>query len=294
MGPSTYPLRSSGNHRLPAVAFGDPGGVATAHRRGGANRRHLGRADAVRRREAWPVRVDTNLEKGSRGVRGRLGAVGVRALLERVRARHRRRRRPDRRRARPRDDRVNHGRLGPKGLYGWQANTPRPADTPLVRRDGELSRPTWDEAMGLVVGALAGAARASTGRSRSASTPAASCSWRSTTRSPSSGKAGIGTPHMDGNTRLCTATAAAALKETLRQPTASRAPTTTSTTATRSLLVGPQHRRDADRAVDRGCSTACAGRDPPRLVVVDPRRTPVARGGRRPSRRPRPARTSRC
>ena len=27
------------------------------------------------------------------------------------------------------------------------------------------------------------------------------------------GKAGIGTPHMDGNTRLCTATAAAALKE---------------------------------------------------------------------------------
>ena len=27
------------------------------------------------------------------------------------------------------------------------------------------------------------------------------------------GKAGLGTPHMDGNTRLCTATAAAALKE---------------------------------------------------------------------------------
>jgi ferredoxin-nitrate reductase len=28
------------------------------------------------------------------------------------------------------------------------------------------------------------------------------------------GKAGIGTPHMDGNTRLCTATAAEALKQT--------------------------------------------------------------------------------
>ena len=28
------------------------------------------------------------------------------------------------------------------------------------------------------------------------------------------GKAGLGTPHMDGNTRLCTATSAAALKET--------------------------------------------------------------------------------
>ena len=36
-------------------------------------------------------------------------------------------------------DRVNHGRLGPKGLYGWQANNS--ADRllrPLVRRGGEL------------------------------------------------------------------------------------------------------------------------------------------------------------
>ena len=36
-------------------------------------------------------------------------------------------------------DRVNHGRLGPKGLYGWQANN---SDDrllgPLVRRGGEL------------------------------------------------------------------------------------------------------------------------------------------------------------
>ena len=30
------------------------------------------------------------------------------------------------------------------------------------------------------------------------------------------GKAGLGTPHMDGNTRLCTATAAAALKAVVR------------------------------------------------------------------------------
>ena len=39
------------------------------------------------------------------------------------------------------DDRVNRGRLGPKGLYGWQANNS--ADRllhPLVRRDGELRR----------------------------------------------------------------------------------------------------------------------------------------------------------
>ena len=39
------------------------------------------------------------------------------------------------------EDRVNHGRLGPKGLYGWQANNS--VDRllhPLVRRDGELQK----------------------------------------------------------------------------------------------------------------------------------------------------------
>src|SRR5436305_8738543 len=48
-------------------------------------------------------------------------------------------------------DRVNHGRLGPKGLFGWQANnSPDRLTEPLVRRDGRLQPATWDEAMGLV------------------------------------------------------------------------------------------------------------------------------------------------
>ena len=35
------------------------------------------------------------------------------------------------------DDRVNQGRLGPKGLYGWQANNaPDRLTHPLVRRNG--------------------------------------------------------------------------------------------------------------------------------------------------------------
>src|SRR3954467_1137269 len=50
-------------------------------------------------------------------------------------------------------DRVNHGRLGPKGLYGWQANNSSDRLLrPLVRRDGELHEARWDEAMGLVAG----------------------------------------------------------------------------------------------------------------------------------------------
>src|SRR3954466_476387 len=48
-------------------------------------------------------------------------------------------------------DRINHGRLGPKGLYGWQANnSPDRLTRPLVRRDGELQESSWDEALDLV------------------------------------------------------------------------------------------------------------------------------------------------
>ncbi len=50
-------------------------------------------------------------------------------------------------------DRVNHGRLGPKDLFGWQANNS--ADRlkrPLIRRDGELVECDWDTAMDAVAG----------------------------------------------------------------------------------------------------------------------------------------------
>src|SRR5579871_2063440 len=49
-------------------------------------------------------------------------------------------------------DRVNRGRLGPKGLHGWQANaSPDRLTRPLVRDGGELREASWDEAMSLVV-----------------------------------------------------------------------------------------------------------------------------------------------
>src|SRR4051812_30864694 len=49
-------------------------------------------------------------------------------------------------------DRVNHGRLGPKGLFGWQATHADDRLTaPLVRRGGRLVETDWDEAMGAVV-----------------------------------------------------------------------------------------------------------------------------------------------
>src|SRR5436309_14164161 len=49
-------------------------------------------------------------------------------------------------------DRVNHGRLGPKGLHGWVANhSPERLTRPLIRREGRLEEASWDEALDLIV-----------------------------------------------------------------------------------------------------------------------------------------------
>ena len=89
------------------------------------------------------------------------------------------------------------------------------------------------------------------------------------------GKAGIGTPHMDGNTRLCTATAAASLKESFG---ADGQPGSYADLDVCEVLFCFGHNVAAtqtvlwSRILDR-----LAGPDPLRLVAVDPRLTPVAK-----------------
>jgi ferredoxin-nitrate reductase len=110
-------------------------------------------------------------------------------------------------------DRVNKGRVDPKDLFGWQANNSEDRLTrPLVRKNGELVETSWDEAMNLMVE-----------RSRQLLEEKGPLAFGFYTTGQLFleeyytqgviGKAGLGTPHMDGNTRLCTATASAALKE---------------------------------------------------------------------------------
>jgi len=49
-------------------------------------------------------------------------------------------------------DRVNHGRVDPKDLFGWQANaSPDRLTEPLIRRNGELVPTDWDTAMHEIV-----------------------------------------------------------------------------------------------------------------------------------------------
>ena len=57
-------------------------------------------------------------------------------------------------RGRP-EDSVNHGRLGPKGLYGStpRATSPDRLTRSLVRRDGRLEPTDWETAMGRIVAA---------------------------------------------------------------------------------------------------------------------------------------------
>jgi len=112
------------------------------------------------------------------------------------------------------DSRVNHGRLGPKDLFGWQANaSPDRLTRPLVRRDGKLVETDWDTAMDAVVER----SRALLAEQR----PSAFGIYTSGQLFLEEyytlgvvGRAGLRTNHIDGNTRLCTATAAAAWKET--------------------------------------------------------------------------------
>ena len=226
--------------------------------------------------EEWPVRVDTHLGDGlteddverwvpsasllhSNGdamdiaVRdGRI--VGVRGRAQ---------------------DRVNHGRLGPKDLYGWQANHSADRLTrPLVRRDGRLEETDWDTAMSLVAG-----------RARELLVD----------RGPSSigfyttgqlfleeyytlgviAHAGIGTSHVDGNTRLCTATAAAALKASFGsdgQPGSYADVDHADTIALWGHNMAETQSVLWSRVLDR-----LAGPTPPTVLCVDPRMTPVAR-----------------
>jgi ferredoxin-nitrate reductase len=173
------------------------------------------------------------------------------------------------------EDRVNRGRLGPKGLFGWQANNA--ADRlvrPLIRRDGELVETDWETALGAVAD-----------RSRqvlAAHGPLAMAFYTTGQlfleeyyTQAVIGMAGIGTPHMDGNTRLCTATADQALKESFGSDGDPGCYEDINDCDTLFLVghnVAETQTVMWTRMLDR-----LHGPDRPRLVVVDPRATPAAR-----------------
>ncbi|MDP5181784.1 nitrate reductase [Blastococcus sp. BMG 814] len=226
--------------------------------------------------ESWPTRVDTHLADGlteedvdrwvqSASILHSNGdALDIAVKDERivgVRGRE--------------GDRVNHGRLGPKDLFGWQANnSPERLTKPLIRRKGKLVETDWETAMSAVAGR---------------------CTELLEEQGPSAisfyttgqlfleeyytlgliAHGGIGTNHVDGNTRLCTATAAAALKETFAcdgQPGSYSDIDHADVIALYGHNMAETQTVLWTRVLDR-----LAGPNPPKVVCVDPRMTPVAR-----------------
>jgi anaerobic selenocysteine-containing dehydrogenase len=226
--------------------------------------------------ESWPVRVDSYLDGGLReqdvdrwvqsasilhsngdaldiavkdgrivGVRGRAG------------------------------DRVNHGRLGPKDLFGWQANaSPDRLTRPLVRESGQLVETDWDTAMGRIV-QRSQELLDEQGPSALGFYTTGQLFLEEYYTLGVIAHGGIGTNHVDGNTRLCTATAAAALKESFGcdgQPGSYTDVDHADVIALYGHNMAETQTVLWTRVLDR-----LAGPNPPAVVCVDPRETPVAR-----------------
>jgi anaerobic selenocysteine-containing dehydrogenase len=171
-------------------------------------------------------------------------------------------------------DRVNRGRLDPKDMFGWQANASTDRlTTPLIRKRGRLRPCDWDTAMQRVVKRsrelLKGHGPSAIGFYTSGQLFAEEYYTQTVIA-----RAGIGTHHLDGNTRLCTATAAAALKESFGcdgQPGSYTDVDHADVIALFGHNVAETQTVLWARMLDR-----LAGSTPPAIVCVDPRLTPVA------------------
>ncbi len=226
--------------------------------------------------EEWPVRVDTHLEEGleagevdrwvqtasilhSNGDALDIAVKDDRIVGVRGRA----------------VDRVNHGRLGPKDLYGWQANSsPDRLTKPLIRKNGKLVETDWDTAMDRVVGRTKDLLEEQGASAIGFYTTGQLFAEEYYTLGLVA-HGGLGTNHVDGNTRLCTATAAAALKESF----ASDGQPGSYTDIDHADVIALYGHNMAEtqtvlwmRVLDR-----LAGPNPPKIICVDPRLTPVAR-----------------
>lgn len=171
-------------------------------------------------------------------------------------------------------DRVNHGRLGPKDLYGWQANSsPDRLTAPLIRRDGELVETDWDTAMDAVAGRTK-ELLAERGPSAIGFYTTGQLFLEEYYTLGVIAHGGIGTNHVDGNTRLCTATAAAALKESFGSD--GQPGSYTDIDHADVICLYGHNMAETQTVLWTRILDRLAGPEPPAVVCVDPRRTPVA------------------
>jgi ferredoxin-nitrate reductase len=181
-------------------------------------------------------------------------------------------------------DRVNLGRLDIKDLYGWQ---PSAHPTACAHRWCATAI-AWSRPTGTPPWAGSSTGRGAcwpgpAGGDAMGSTPAVSCSSRAYYTLAVIGKAGIGTPHMDGNTRLCTATAAAALKASFG--TDGQPGSYTDVDHCDALALWGHNVAETQPVLWMRMLDRRTGADPPALVVVDPRPHGARPRGGHPPRR---------
>jgi anaerobic selenocysteine-containing dehydrogenase len=166
-------------------------------------------------------------------------------------------------------DRINRGRVDPKDLFGWQANNSGDRlKEPLVRQNGELIETSWDEAMGRIIE-----------RSKELLEEKGPLAFGFYTTGElfleeyytlnMIGKAGLGTPRMDGNTRLCTATAAEALKQTFG--TDGQPGSYADVDHADAIVLYGHNVAETQAVLWMRTLDRLEGPQPPKLVVVDPR-----------------------
>src|SRR5215212_4106806 len=171
-------------------------------------------------------------------------------------------------------DRVNRGRVDPKDLFGWQANNSGDRlKKPLVRQNCELIEASWDEAMSRIIE-----------RSKELLEEKGPLAFGFYTTGQLFleeyytlsviGKAGLGTPHMDGNTRLCTATAAEALKQTFG--TDGQPASYADVDHADAIVLYGHNVAETQMVLWMRMLDRLEAPNPPKLVVVDPRPTPAA------------------
>src|SRR3954471_10143711 len=226
--------------------------------------------------EAWPVRVDTFLRPDvtadeverwvqtasllhSNGDGIDLAVVGNEIVGVRGRA----------------ADRVNHGRVDPKDLFAWQANASGDRLTrPLVREGGDLVECDWDTAMTRVAD-RAKELLEEQGPSAIGFYTTGQLFLEEYYTLGVIAHGGIGTNHVDGNTRLCTATAAAALKESFASD--GQPGSYTDIDHADVIVLYGHNMAETQTVLWSRILDRLAGSDPPKVICVDPRATPVAR-----------------
>jgi ferredoxin-nitrate reductase len=169
------------------------------------------------------------------------------------------------------DHPVGRGRLGPKGLNQWYANRhPTRALYPLIRSGDRLLRATWDDAMELVTGKF-NEALAVDGPDAVAVYNSGQLLLEEYYAIGKIARAGLATPNIDANTRLCTATTAAALMESFGAdgPPGSF----TDFDETECIVLFGHNAAEQSTVLWMRIMAAKAGAKRPKVIVVDPRRT---------------------